>query len=363
MKHIIPILQFPVDEHKIVQNADFSTLDKMYKGRVAYYGDYHAHSNSGGTSDGKVTLEEWLDQMKEQHIDFIGVMDHRQVRHMYLEEFDPEYFMYGTEPAGEYIEPYLRLHYLMIFEERDTLEKVLEAYPDVFEFTGGVEGHFEYKAVERHRFMEVVQTVRDLGGVFVHAHPRQVMKSDNIDDFYFGDGTALETIYTNAYDYPHNTDTINNYLLWIQFLDSGKKVYNTATADCHKCVSNQGLNTVYSDEKNGAAYVRKLREGDLNAGFIGIKMCIDEHPVGSTAKYKDGMNLYVKVDDAHPLNYKPDEKYRLDIITDEGIAYSAPLTIPFAAAIKVEKRRFYRVEIVRESDGSPAAIGNPIWLD
>lgn len=363
MKHIVPIFQFPVDEHKISQNADFSTLDKMYEGRVAYYGDYHAHSNSGGMSDGKVTLEGWLAGMKEQHIDFIGVMDHRQIRHMYLDEFDPEYFIYGTEPAGEYIEPYLCLHYLMIFEERDTLGKILEAFPDVFEFTGGIEGRFEYKAVERDRFMEVVKAVRDLGGVFVHAHPRQVMVSDNIDDFYFGDGTTIETIYTNRYAYPHNIDTINNYLLWLQFLDSGKKVYNTATSDCHRAVSNQGLNTVYSNEKNGPAYVRKLREGDLNAGFIGIKMCIDECPVGSTIKYKDGMKLYLKIEDTHPLLYKPEEKYRVDIITDKGLAYSAPLTMPFALSVNVEKRRFYRVEIIRERDGSPAAIGNPIWVE
>lgn len=90
---------------------------------------------------------------------------------------------------------------------------------------------------------------------------------------------------------------------------------------------------------------------------------MDEFPVGSTVKYKDGMTLYVKVEDAHPLNYDPDTKYRVDIITDEGLAYSAALTMPFSVAIKVEKRRFYRVEILRESDGSPAAIGNPIWID
>ena len=367
MKHIVPILQFAIDEHEISQNPDFSTLDKMYEGRVAYYGDYHAHSNSGGRSDGKVTLEGWLERMKELHIDFAGMMDHRQVRHMYLDEFDHEYFICGTEPAGEYIEPYLRLHYLMIFEERDALGKILEAFPDVFEYTGAVDGVFdgvfEYKAVERERFMEVVKAVRDIGGVFVHAHPRQVMVSDNIEDFYFGDGTVIETIYTNRYDYPHNIDTINNYLLWLQFLDSGKKIYNTATADCHRAVSNQALNTVYSDEKNGAAYVRKLRDGDLNAGFIGIKMCIDDAPVGSTTKYKDGMKLYLKIEDSHPLLYNPDEKYRVDVFSDKGLAYSAPLTMPFSVAINVRKRRFYRVEIIRDEDGSPASIGNPIWIE
>jgi hypothetical protein len=52
----------------------------------------------------------------------------------------------------------------------------------------------------------------------------------------------------------------------------------------------------------------------------------------------------------------------VDIHTERGIAYSAPLTPGFAVALPVQKRSFYRVEVLRERDGSPAAIGNPIWL-
>lgn len=167
------------------------------------------------------------------HMDFVGIMDHRQVRHMYLDEFNPEYFLYGSEPAGEYIDPPIRFRYIMIFKERDTLEKLLEMFPDVFEFTGGVEGHFVYKAVERERFMEVVKAVRDLGGAYVHAHPKQVMQSDDINDYYFGDGTVLETIYTNKLAPPLNDMTIDNYKLWLQLLDSGKKLITASTSDCH----------------------------------------------------------------------------------------------------------------------------------
>lgn len=123
------------------------------------------------------------------------------------------------------------------------------------------------------------------------------------------------------------------------------------------------LNTVYSDRKNGKAYVEYLRKGDLNSGFFGIKMCIDSNPVGSTAPYKDGMILYIKVEDVHTFRFDRDEKYRLDVITDKGLAYSEALEMPYKLALKVEKRKFYRTVIIRESDGAPVAIGNPIWLE
>ena len=105
MKHIIPGLVFAPDVHTVIDNADFSMLDALYAGRTVCYGDYHAHSNSGGMSDGKTTPKEWLVAMEKLGIDFIGLMDHQQVRHMYLPEFDPAHFIYGTEPAAIWKEP------------------------------------------------------------------------------------------------------------------------------------------------------------------------------------------------------------------------------------------------------------------
>ena len=109
--------------------------------------------------------------------------------------------------------------------------------------------------------------------------------------------------------------------------------------------------------------MRQLIAGDLNAGYVGVKMALDGHPVGATVPFRPGMTLQVKVEDVHPLLYDEAEQYRVDIHTDRGLAYSAPLTLPFAAAIPVQERRFYRVEVIRERDGAPAAIGNPIWLE
>ncbi len=370
MKTIIPDFTYSPDTHSAIAEADFSALDGLYAGRRAYFGDYHAHAATGGTSDGQTTLEEWKVQMDRLGIDFVGIMDHRQVRHMYLDAFDPAYFLYGTEPAlivtdhPKAAEP----HYLMIFEERDTLRDEVLAKLPKYAFTGGIEGHFAYEYYTHKEFEEtVVKTVLAAGGAFVHAHPKQEMQSDDPEDYVFAEHTAIETIYAVGPRPALCDHTVANYRLWRELLNMGKRIYTTATSDCHAAPKNEGLNTVYTTERLCKHFVRQLKQGDLNAGFIGIKMCITDGgdtciPMGGEIVYRDGLRLLVKIDDAHPLKYDPDEAYRVDVITNQGLAYTAPLTLPFSLCLPVEERKLYRVEILRERDGSPAAIGNPIWL-
>ncbi len=368
MNTTLPTFTYSPDPHTPCQEADFAPLDSLYAGRRAYYGDYHAHAATGGTSDGSTTLEEWKLQMDALGIDFVGIMDHRQVRHMYLDAFDPVYFLYGSEPAVILDDhPKSAPHYLMLFEERDTLrDEILEKLPK-YEFTGGVEGHFKYQTYHRREFEEsIVRSVLDAGGAFVHAHPKQVMQSDDPADYVFADHTAIETIYIEREDSAVR-DTVANHGLWREILQTGLHVYNTATTDCHGKPTNAGLNTVYTTERLGKHFVRQLRAGDLNAGYIGIKMCVTDGwdicvPVGGETTYREGLQLLIKVDDAHPLKYDANEAYHIQVLTNRGLAYSAPLTMPLALSLPVQERKFYRVEILRERDGFPAAIGNPIWL-
>ena len=367
MKHIIPDYTFPADPHTVVEHADFSALEAHYADKIARYGDFHAHSASGGTSDGKTTPEDWLCAMEQLHIDFVGLMDHRQVRHMYLDAFTPEHFLYGTEPAMSWNEPYTACHYLMIFQNLGDTEAILEQYPEVYDYEGGVEGHFVYKRIDFEKFLEIGQAVLARGGAFVNAHPMQQIKSDSIDHFDFGDRTAIETIYTGNHPEPLNPHTVDNYKLWLKMLNAGKRIYNTATADAHGAPTNSGINTVYTLDPICAEYVQRLREGDLNAGCVGIQMTLGNFkgfvPMGGTIPYADDLTLCLRVADGHPLRFGDPAEYRVDIFSDEGLAYSAPLTaLPFTCAIKAENRRFYRVEVIREEDGSPAAIGNPIWI-
>lgn len=362
-KHIIPGLEFAEDKHRVIEEADFTPLDKLYEGRKAYYGDFHAHTDSGGTSDGKFPPEAWLPGLKEYKIDFVGIMDHKQIKHMYLDCFDPEYIVCGSEPGGSWNDPYHGFHYLMIVPERECLKRVIENFPDVFEYTGGNDGTFVYKRIDRSRFFEIVEAIRGEGGNVIHAHPKQKMKSDEPGDYYFGEGTGIEIIYTKSPFTIANEDTQNNYRLWLDMLERGFKVINTASSDSHYQPMLLGLNTVYSHEKNGRAYVEYLHRGDLNSGFFGIKMCIDDIPVGSTGKYKENSRLLIKIEDYHPYRFDENEKYRIDVLSDKGLVYTDIIELPFKVAIKVEKRMFYRAVIIRESDGAPVAIGNPIWLD
>ena len=360
MKYIVPDYSFPQDAHQVAENADYSALDAIYAGKTVRYGDFHAHAATGGTSDGKTTLSDWLDQMPGLGLDFIGVMDHRQVRHMYLDEFTTEHFLCGSEPAGFWLDPYLESHYLMLFPRKGMLEQVLEKFPELFEFTGGNEGHFEYIRMSFADFLKIKDAVMEIGGMFVNAHPKQVIKSDDLSVFYFGEGTANEIIYCAKYDDVLNPHTIDNYKVWTALLAEGKKIYNTATADCHHQPKNFGMNCVYTKRGECEDIVNALRAGNLNSGCVAVKMALDDAPMGSMTA--SGKVLTVKIDDANEIAFDKAKNCRVDIHSDRGIAYSAPLTFPFACAIEVKDRKFYRVEVLDEETGAPMAIGNPIWL-
>jgi len=361
--HISEDIRFAEDLHTVVDHPDFSALDALYEGRTVRFGDYHVHSDSGGKSDGKTTPEQWLQAMEKLKLDFVGLMDHKQVRHMYLDSFDPKRFLCGTEPAGKWNDPEVKFHYLMILPERECLVRVLEKFPDVFEFTGGTEGTFVYNRIDKARFLEVCRVVQEEGGVVVHAHPKQVMESDEPMDYWFGDGMVMEIIYAMGTSEILNPDTVNNYKLWLQLLERGCRPIQTATSDCHTQPDNAALNAVYVPEEDGKIYVDYLRRGDLNAGFMGIKMSMDSASMGSVAAYQPGRQLYISLEDIHPAHAREAERYRLDVITDRGMAYSGEFQLPFRVALQVQDRKFYRAVVIRCSDGVPAAIGNPIWME
>ena len=78
---------------------DIKLLESLYAGRTAYYGELHDHSASGGTSDGKLPLADWKTALQELGMDFATILDHKQVSHMYLPEWDNTVFVGGTEPG------------------------------------------------------------------------------------------------------------------------------------------------------------------------------------------------------------------------------------------------------------------------
>ena len=82
-----------------MDNDKKSVLDQLYDQRNAYHGELHDHSSSGGTSDGKRCLLHWRSAMEALEMDFATILDHRQVRHMFLPAWDDETFIGGSEPG------------------------------------------------------------------------------------------------------------------------------------------------------------------------------------------------------------------------------------------------------------------------
>ena len=171
----------------------------------------------------------------------------------------------------------------------------------------------------------------------------------------------LETLYGGFSSH----GSAKNYDLWVKLLALGKHVWTSGGSDTHGGVTNSTVSTFYSKEKSGKAFFDVMHSADYTVGAIGFKMCIDGNPMGSELAYKEGMKLTLRADDFFEPMFKKDTAYELRIITDKGVAYASMFNgkMPQAVELKVEKRAFYRAEVVDRTHNYRIAIGNPIWLD
>ncbi len=352
------------DPHLTVKGADFTQLDALYAGRNPYHGDFHTHTNSGGSSDGHTPLADFIEQIKAHGLDFAAVVDHKQMRHFFLPEWDEKYCICGTEPGLSISDrPGIggKLHYTMIFPDKTGLDKVFKAFPE-FEFTGTKEeGRYIYYKFDTKRFCELGEYIWSIGGLMSHAHPRQVMVSDDPMDYYFGEHVAIETVHesVNAFSTKQNRD------LWVSLLKMGKRVHTHGSSDTHREAKNCALTTVYAPKHHSTDIFNTIRNGDCTAGAVGIQMSIDNCVMGGSLLYRDGQQLLIKISHFYPALMKPNTVYCLKVYTDRGLAYASEFNgeMPQKLAIAVQKRAYYRVEITNESDNLVVALSNPIWLD
>lgn len=352
------------DPHAVIENADFSGLDKLYTGRKPYHGDFHTHTNSGGSSDGNTPLAEFIQQLKELNMDFAAIVDHKQMRHFFLPEWDETMCICGTEPGlglSDRSGINRSLHYTMIFPDKTGLAKVFEEFPE-FEFTGTPEeGRYIYYKFNTKRFFELGEYIWSIGGLMSHAHPRQVMVSDDPMDYYFGEHVAIETVHDSADAF----STQQNRDLWEQLLKMGKRVHTHGSSDTHREAKNCAQTTVYAPKRYSTDIFNVIRSGDCVAGAVGIQMSIDDCVMGGSIPYREGQQLLIKLGHFHPACKLPDTVYCLKVYTDQGLAYATEFDgeMPQELAIPVKKRNYYRVEITNESDHLIVALSNPIWLD
>ena len=87
--------------------------------------------------------------------------------------------------------------------------------------------------------------------------------------------------------------------------------------------------------------------------------------MGSELEWKEGMKLTLRVGDFFGPAFVDGDAYELRIITDKGVAYSSIYDgkTTQQVSLEVQKRAFYRAEIVDLNGNYRIAVGNPIWLD
>lgn len=345
----------------VATEEDIALLDSLYEGRRAYYGDYHDHANTGGTSDGKVNLAMWKINMAAKQIDFATIVDHKQLLHMTLPDWDNSMFIGGSE-AGTRIEDVgnQSMHYNMIFADPAKFEAFLIENNDLYKYK---DDHFSYPLFNQEQMRNIAQAVMDKGGFFTHVHPKgdSYIQSDDPLDYWYGDGTGLEVL-TGYYGNMSDRRCQAIYEVWVQLLNMGKRIYATAGSDSHNLSSTVSLTTIYSEKKDAACYVDRFREGDFTAGPVGIKMCVGDTVMGGTCDFT-GKRLVVCVDDFHPQEFYPSSTYRIDIFNENGLVHSQEFQggDPVYVALDAQDCAYYRAEVYNTNVKYQVAIGNPIW--
>lgn len=348
--------------------ADIDLLNNKYQGRKAYFGDLHDHCQDGLPADGKRPISDWLPLMDELGMDFQVFVNHKQVYHMYLPQWDDTRFIGGTEPATKILDSKAEnanLHYNLIAPNAQALEEVLMSVPK-YNYTGGKDGipvnmgRFDYVKFTLAEFQDIITKLKAKGGFFVHPHPKQLMVSDDPLDYWFADDTGLEIFYI---DY-RSEETKANYKLWNDLLALGKRLWATAGCDEHNLPTAKALSVIYSEEQKWSTFVSHLAVGDFGCGSVGVRMVVGDTAMGGHTDFA-GKRVVISVGDWHKSSLVEGHTYRIDILSDKGAIYSGavdPKETAYFAFDADESAKFYRVEIIDEMDETPIiAIGNPIW--
>lgn len=354
----------PTEPSYAAAQADIDFLDKAYEGRQVYHGEMHDHASTGGTSDGKQPLNIWTVVMDDLDMDFATIVDHKQVLHMRLPEWDDTIFIGGSEAMtltlGKDL-PSTKMHYNMIFDNADALEEIVTEFKEFLY----IDDHFTYPYFNISRLQELIQAIKDKGGMFVHVHPKSpgYITSEDPLDYWFADETGLEVFYGFGGYAPEREVTHKNYKLWTDLLAAGKRVWATAGSDKHNMPNTDALTTVYAKEQNAQNFLSHFRVGDFVAGPVGIRMAVGDATMGGKTSFA-GQRVVFSVGDFHKSGYNPTHTYRVDLLDDQGVVFSQTLTDPTQTAyfaVDAQDMAFYRVEVYDTTTGLIHAIGNPIW--
>ncbi len=356
----IPAVTEPVADY-VATDTDIAKLESIYAGKNVYYGDFHDHADTGGTSDGKVKLEFWKINMMSKNIDFAAIVDHKQLLHMNLPEWDNSMFIGGSE-AGTRISDVgdNSMHYNMIFATPEAFEGFLIEHRDLYNYQGD---HFSYPLFDKEGMRKIAKSVQEHGGFFTHVHPKgdSYIQSDDPLDYWYGDGTGLEVM-TGVYGNMSDRRNTAIYNTWVELLNMGKRIYATAGSDSHNLSATHSVVTVYSEKKDAQVYLDNFRAGNFNCGPVGIRMTVGDTAMGGECAFA-GQRLVVSVGNFHPQEFYPSHTYRVEVHNENGLVFSKEFTGEETVyfAMDAEDCSYYRAEVHDVTSNYIFAIGNPIW--
>jgi len=368
-------------------SRDAININTAYADRNAYHGEFHDHADTGGKSDGKVGLAKIKEVLEAKDMDFTTLLDHFQILHMELDEWDSTLFIGGSEMSTiitDGPETGNSIHVNMIFSDAEKFKDLMALHNPGGKYEGGKftfhldeeSGNWYYDEHKwtKAEFTQLIADIKACGGMYVFPHPKDGSRyiSDDPLDYWFADWVGLEVFYGTSYYAPTGQRTVDAYKLWTDLLKAGKKLWATAGSDNHSVPNTNALTTIFSTEKNAAEHFEHAKVGDLTCGPIGIRMVMGDTVTGGETAF-EGKRLSICVSDFHSSATFEGHTYRMKIIAGkdgvEEVIYAAQVSpdMPFYYGLDADNEcDYYRVEVYDESDtrittGMPTAIGNPIW--
>lgn len=401
--------------------ADVEALLAVYSGRTIRFGDLHNHTDSGPTADGRMTLVQWKAEMKRLGMSFAAIVDHKQVAHMYHKEWQNQsteesdtVFIGGSEPGTSILDSKAEqngLHYNMLLNDPEKLLEIVRnngkfciksGKYEVFNWSKafgctnkvgtydpkdyaadptGILETWTYPKFTTEEFGALADTIYEAGGLLVHVHPKysSYLISDDPLDYFFGNVMGIE-IFTsgNAAYSPSFYKNDDAYQMWVELLAAGKRAYATAGCDNHRLPNANCFSNMYATRYPTAdEYMGYIHNGDFAPGWVGIRMCVGDTPMGGKTDFT-GKRLVFSVGDMYhnPVtkaeklysefnpSYDPDRTYVMELHDEKGLVHSQtvdPGKMNFFAMDADPEVRLYRVVIWDKTQNVRVGVSNPIW--
>lgn len=349
-------------EVPVAEQADIDVLLAAYAGRVVKYGDMHNHTDAGPTADGRFSLADFKERMKLLGMSFNTIVDHKQVAHMYHDDWIREstddtdiVFVGGSEPAGKVTDGGQgTFHYNMLVNDPEVLLNLVKTTSnytirestyagfnwgstdyaadgtqnknktyDPTQYSAAPDGLLQtwnYPSFTLAEFRNLTARIYNAGGLLVHVHPKYSGYMDSNDplDYFFGEDAGSEDAVAAGIELhiPDNDNYMPSYepnekayQTWVAILKAGKKCYGTYGNDNHRLPSADTMTTIYATEKaDSDEYMGYMHDGNFAPGWVGIRMQIGDASMGGTTSF-DGQRVVFSIGDMYQNEHSAEYIY------------------------------------------------------